>query len=235
MSELGPDARRLVEAAKGALDPSAADQARVLAAIQKHLAHGSVGQEVATTPPLARPAWPIATVGALGTGLVVLALGWGLASLPSSPRAAPAPSATPVPAPQLSVVPPTPQPKAPPAQPAPHDASAVPAPASTLTPAPPRTNEPSTKARSTRLAEEVAILSRATSALHAGRADEALAAAAEHQRKFPAGMLAEERIAVRAQALCLLGRTGEAERALARLSPSSPHGARARQRCGLEQ
>lgn len=227
MSELGPDARRLVEAAKGALDPSAADQARVLAAIQKHLAHGSVGQEVATTPPLARPAWPIATVGALGTGLVVLALGWGLASLPSSPRAAPAPSATPVPAPQLSV--------APPAQPAPHDASAVPAPASTLTPAPPRTNEPSTKARSTRLAEEVAILSRATSALHAGRADEALAAAAEHQRKFPAGMLAEERIAVRAQALCLLGRTGEAERALARLSPSSPHGARARQRCGLEQ
>src|SRR5690606_3551845 len=213
MSELGPDARRLVEAAKGALDPSAADQARVLAAIQKHLAHGSVGQEVATTPPLARPAWPIATVGALGTGLVVLALGWGLASLPPSPRAAPAPSATPVPAPQLSV--------APPAQPAPHDASAVPAPASTLTPAPPRTNEPSTKARSTRLAEEVAILSRATSALHAGRADEALAAATEHQRKFPAGMLAEERIAVRAQALCLLGRTGEAERALARLSPSS--------------
>lgn len=85
-----------------------------------------------------------------------------------------------------------------------------------------------------RLAEEVALLSRATSALHAGRAQEALSTLAEHQREFPKGHLSVERAAARAQALCQLGRKAEAERELARLSPASPQAARARRACGGE-
>jgi hypothetical protein len=85
-----------------------------------------------------------------------------------------------------------------------------------------------------RLAEEVAILSRAATNLEAGRASDALRAIDEHQRKFPNGLLAEERYAARVQALCALGRRDEAATELARLSrlaPDSPHVARARKSC----
>jgi len=85
-----------------------------------------------------------------------------------------------------------------------------------------------------RLAEEIAILSRAAHYLEAGRASEALRAVDEHQRKFPNGMLTEERYAARVQALCALGRRDEAATELARLSrlaPQSPHLSRARQSC----
>ena len=54
-----------------------------------------------------------------------------------------------------------------------------------------------------RLAQEVALLSRATSALRSGRPADALTALNEHQSQFPKGVLAEERRAARAQALCL--------------------------------
>jgi hypothetical protein len=86
-----------------------------------------------------------------------------------------------------------------------------------------------------RLAQEVAILSRAGTELHSGRAAAALRALDEHQKKFPAGLLTQERTAARIQALCALGRMTEADAELARLarsSPESPHEARARQACG---
>jgi hypothetical protein len=85
-----------------------------------------------------------------------------------------------------------------------------------------------------RLAQEVAILSRAASSLEAGRAADALRAVDEHQRKFPNGVLKEERYAARVQALCALGRRDEAASELARLSrlaPDSPQVARARHAC----
>ncbi|HEY0469564.1 MAG TPA: hypothetical protein VGC79_35485 [Polyangiaceae bacterium] len=84
------------------------------------------------------------------------------------------------------------------------------------------------------LAEEVALLSRAETELHAGRPAKALLALAEHQRKFPRGTLAEERTAARIQALCALGRNEEANaqlRQLAHISPNSAHEERARQAC----
>ena len=107
----------------------------------------------------------------------------------------------------------------------------------------PRCHEPS-PARSARplrarsadsLAEEVAILSQASAELHAGRPAAALKALEEHRRKFPRGVLAQERTSARIQALCALGRTKEAQSELARLartSPNSPHVARARKACG---
>ena len=85
-----------------------------------------------------------------------------------------------------------------------------------------------------RLAEEVALLSRATTALHSGRPQDALSALAQHQRQFPRGHLSLERAAARAQALCQLGRKMEAERELSRLPRSSPQAARARRACGSD-
>jgi hypothetical protein len=87
-----------------------------------------------------------------------------------------------------------------------------------------------------RLAEEVAILSQASVALHARRPAAALKALDEHRRKFPRGALGQERTSARIQALCALGRTNEARAELARLertSPHSPHVARARKACGV--
>ena len=81
------------------------------------------------------------------------------------------------------------------------------------------------------LAQEVALLSRATSDLRAGRAGAALKSLDEHQRKFPNGMLAVERRAVRAQALCTLKRVSEGRAELSHLAPQSPAAGRAKQLC----
>jgi len=99
-------------------------------------------------------------------------------------------------------------------------------------PAKPQVEPPSPAQRpQDRLAQEVALLSRATSDLRAGRAGAALKSLEEHQRKFPNGMLAVERRAVRAQALCTLKRVSEGRAELSRLAPQSPAAGRAKQLC----
>ena len=121
---------------------------------------------------------------------------------------------------------------APPVDPMPENAAPVAPPAE---PSAKRSPVPSRSADN--LAREVAILSRASSELRAGRPAAALKALEEHQREFPGGMLAQERTAARIQALCALGRTKQAESELARLartSPDSPHVARARKACGFD-
>ncbi len=65
------------------------------------------------------------------------------------------------------------------------------------------------------LSEEAGLLQRAERALAGNQPNAALSALAEHERRFPAGVLHEERQAARVLALCELGRTAEA-RALAR-------------------
>jgi hypothetical protein len=65
------------------------------------------------------------------------------------------------------------------------------------------------------LIEEAALLQRAERALTGHEPHAALAALDEHERRFPAGVLREERQAARVLTLCELGRTAEA-RALAR-------------------
>jgi hypothetical protein len=102
-----------------------------------------------------------------------------------------------------------------------------------ISPLPPaETPAPSAARRpSDRLAEEVAILSRAETELHAGRYSSAIRVLDEHERKFPRGTLAQERLAARIRALCGLGRTADADTALARLSRSSVHEGRTRAAC----
>jgi len=82
-----------------------------------------------------------------------------------------------------------------------------------------------------RLAEEVELLARATRDLHSARAGDALKVLDEYRRKFPNGLLMEERCAARAQALCALGRQREALAELDQLAPRSLAAARAKEIC----
>ena len=86
-----------------------------------------------------------------------------------------------------------------------------------------------------RLAEEVTIIARAETALRSGHPAVALEVLNEHERKFGNGLLAEERIAARAQALCALGRTAEAQAQLTRLSPNSLHGQPSQKACSSQK
>jgi outer membrane protein assembly factor BamD (BamD/ComL family) len=81
------------------------------------------------------------------------------------------------------------------------------------------------------LSQEVALLQPATGDLRAGRFSEALKSLDEHQRRFPNGILTEERRAARAQALCSLGRRSEAQAELSLLAAQSLAVANARHYC----
>jgi hypothetical protein len=84
------------------------------------------------------------------------------------------------------------------------------------------------------LARETSLLRSARTALDAGDADRALALLARHAQLFPAGVLAEERLATRVLALCALGRVSEARETageLESLAPASPHLTRVRSSC----
>jgi outer membrane protein assembly factor BamD (BamD/ComL family) len=87
------------------------------------------------------------------------------------------------------------------------------------------------------LAEEVSLVSKAEQRLYAGYADDALKILAEHERRFPNGTLAEQRMAARVQSLCTLGRIAEAKIDLAKLArayPLSPQLDRGRKLCGID-
>jgi hypothetical protein len=219
MSRLTPKAEKLVRAGRAALRPSDADRARIFQALLPQVGGnpGIDGGNAPAAPPAAATPILVKTVTVL-VGLVVVGGGLFFALRPAPPSA------------KTAVAPPTP----PVAAPVPvDDARQGP---EFLVPQPPFVKKPTVGSRaSDSLAQEVAILSRASADLHAGRPVAALAALAEHQRRFPTGVLALERSAARVQALCALGRTKEARVELARLSrtaPSSPHEARARKACG---
>jgi hypothetical protein len=228
MSNLSPSARQLVRAGAKAARPSDADRERVFEAMRSRLGDTAMlgAASVVVSPSLARAMWLKVSVWTLGVGLLaggaVVALR-PVAQPPLAPVAqrstaherdssAPAVVSEPNGAPAVAVV-------------EPPVAEATPA----IVPA------PSSRRPSDRLAQEVALLSRATSALRSGRAGDALKALNEHQSQFPKGVLAEERRAARAQALCALGRRSEAESELARLTPQSPQAARARQACDAKR
>ncbi len=83
--------------------------------------------------------------------------------------------------------------------------------------------------------QELALIQRATRALHRRAPARALGVLGEHARRFPSGVLAEERRALRVLSLCELGRTSEGvrerDRFLAR-HPRSPLAERVRAACG---
>ncbi len=243
MALLGPKASALVKAGRDAQRPTALDRERIQQALESRLGATAFAPEsgdatsptdaappAAAAPPVgaAPPASALPTAGASGVSVwlvsgVIVALGVLGAVFYSTGRAEPKsaalaqPSPPPVTAPALV-------PSAPQAEPE----KPLPTVPTTERAEPP---VPSSRPKQDRLAQEVALLTRATSDLNAGRAAQALKVLDEHQRKFPTGLLAEERRAARAQALCSLGRVSEAQADLARLAPRSPAVARAKQVC----
>jgi len=81
------------------------------------------------------------------------------------------------------------------------------------------------------LAQEVLLLSSATSQLSSGQAAVALKTLEQHQRRFSHGALSEERNAAKARALCMLHRQSEGRATLALLAAGSPIAARVNQDC----
>ena len=216
MASLSPRAEELARATRTAFMPSADDRERVFQALVLKLRGSLLG---AGSSGAARGI--VAKVSAVFVGLAVA--GGSLHLVSREPESQ-----------KTSVTPP--ERRSPPSPPAPVDhvhERAVPEPqraevAAKRTPRRVRVAD--------NLAQEVAILSQASSDLYTGRPADALKALDEHQRRYPGGTLAEERTAARIRALCALGRVDEARNELTRLSqstPESPHLARARKACGL--
>jgi type IV secretory pathway VirB10-like protein len=171
----------------------------------------------ATVAAVGRSIWPLISAVVVGIGIVGGALFFELNS--GTERNNPQATNIPPVAVTTQVIDPAATP------PAEQPTNPAVAPAAT---APPAT---STHRPQDRLAAEVAILSRATRDLRAGRPAEALTALDEYRRKFPKGVLSEEQRAGRAQALCALGRFDEANEKLAGLVPQSPLAVQAKQFC----
>lgn len=233
MSEtLSRDASELVRAGRRALRPTEADKARILEAVRGRVAVGeTIATENAPPPEASAPhgqtAPPVtdAPVAGLGAGKLAALTAGVLAAVAAvvvltsgrrdtevveavAPVSAAAPVATVEPADAASVVVVTPPLVA-------SESVAMP----TAQPvAPPTATSPSSRGGgSDRLAEEVALLTRAEKEFHAGNYKRALAATEEHRQRFPKGTLVQERVSLRVQALCEMGRGDEAHSEASRL------------------
>jgi len=223
MSTLSPKGRDLVRAGRRAFQPTDADRDRLLGSLRSQLGDSALPPDVgsaATAAAVGRSIWPLLSVVVAGIGIVGGALFFAFRSgteqgNPSAATVAPVVATT-----HVS------DPVAPPSVEQP----------TSLVVTPPATDPPAPTAAAAhppqdRLAAEVALLSRATRDLRAGRPAEALTALDEYRRRFPKGLLSEEQRAARAQALCALGRFDEANEKLAGLSPKSPLAVQAKQFC----
>jgi hypothetical protein len=234
MGTLGPEARALLEAGKRATRPTAADRARITQALNgrgystshkfdDHAAGSLIGKGFGL-PSLGVVAAGLALVGGLllfwprEAGLPPAAVVDVQAALPAVQALLSAPTDVEYEAPTRG-----------------DTVSVVAQLAAAPTAAPEKRAAPEARRTTDKLAEEVAILSRAEKELHGGRFSSALTALDEHRRKFPRGTLSQERVALRVHVLCGLGRVTDAEAELGvlkRLSPGSMHEGRARAACG---
>jgi len=225
MSALSPKARALIEQANAEVRPPAGEMERLEGLLDAQLRASAASPVQQPGPSPAPPAgsWRLVTSLTVGAALIGGAALWLMRPNVGQSVTTPTASTAVVVAPPSAEVPQVIAPVV--EEPAP----AVPQP----TPAPKPAPEPKAPAPPVQdaLAQEVALLSRATSDLRAGRAGSALKLLDEHQRKFPNGMLAVERRAVRAQALCTLKRVSEGRAELAQLAPQSPAAGRAKQLC----
>lgn len=225
MRELSREASELLDAGRSAFRPSAADRARVLAAITgaATLAGGAAVASAAKLSWLGyrwtqilAVAIPVAAGGAFVGGNLIGSTRTTVAPAAVSPPALVAR----VEAPAVEITPPVLEP--------PSEATVT---VPSGKPAAPPLDSPKPGPQ---IGQEVALLSKAQAELSSGRASQALLALAEHAQRFPRGALAEERMATRARALCALGRMAEAEAELNRVerrNPGSAYLPRAREAC----
>jgi hypothetical protein len=173
---------------------------------QRVLARARAAQGLAETAParFARPRRPALLLAAT---LVLVIATVSYAAWHEWDRAVERPKALDLPAPTL----------APPRRPTPPSSveGAPPAQSSAAESPIPKKAEPSVAAPSSSAtyALELAILERARDAIAKGDHAAGLRAIATHQRRFPAGLLREEREALRVKALAGLGKADEAQRA----------------------
>ena len=223
MSTLSLKGRDLVRAGRRAFHPTDADRERLLGTLRSQLGDSSLPPDMgsmATAAAAGRSIWPLISAVVVGIGIVGGALSFALRSGTERDNP-PVTNVAQVAAAQQAndpVAPPTAELATSPAATAP--AADPPAPPAAAAHRP-----------QDRLADEVAILSRATRDLRAGRPAEALKALDEYRHKFPKGLLSEEQRAARAQALCALGRFDEANEKIAGLAPHSPLAVQAKQFC----
>jgi hypothetical protein len=240
VDDLNPDAATLLRAGRNSFRPRAPDRDRVLDSLRARLGEGILVDRQpggATHPAAAALRTMLQKWLLVGLPAII-----GLAWIVARERAAPVSMASTAPA----------APPAPVVATAAAESTAAPtaeAPASTAAslgvtaPAerpdnPPHAGVARSAARSTAdsLRREVALLAKATRELSSGRAEDALQTLGEHERQFPSGALAQERMATRVEALCSLGRAAEAKRdltKLARVYPRSAYLERARAVCGF--
>ena len=234
MADLRPDARALIRAGKTALRPQAEDRERVLQSLTRVLGEGATLGAVRRTKPPAGAAGPFPLASWVVGGLGLLAVGSGIlvATRPwtkaSSPVTAPVSSALSTVEPVAAATIPSVNADDLPVRARVEGLSVLPRSAA---------GSPSARSPSDSLPEEVRLLSKAEQQLSAGHPAEALTTLGEHERRFPSGALAEERLAARVQSLCGLGRVNEARMDLAKLGrayPGSPHFDGARRFCGID-
>jgi hypothetical protein len=235
---LTPGARAIVDAARGDDEPGAGDRERVRAKVLAALAAG--GAAGAGAAGKASAATSATAGGALATKLAVIAVAVaGLATGAYLAMRSPSTTTTPPPSQsEVSALPPEPQPEPEVVPEVTADASIEMAPEDVPDPAPkPRAKrkvEAPALSPADSLREERALIARASDALRDGDGAAALAAVKEHQRRFPDGLLIEERSAARVQALCALGRTADgtsAREAFLARWPRSVHAAKVRAAC----
>jgi hypothetical protein len=240
MRDKSPDPAALIRAGRTAFRPESSDRERVLQSLTRTLGEGAFldgphhADLTRSLTPSAFPvrAWVLGGLGAIALGgtVIVAAHPWTSTSLqvpvpvaPSVFTAEPSPAATLPPSPNADDREPEPQ--------------RAEGPSSALRPLAPMARSSIASRPSDSLQEEVRILSRAEQQLNSGHADEALKTLAEHERRFPDGALAEERMAARVQSLCALGRVPAARADLAKFAhayPRSPYLDRARRFCDTD-
>lgn len=234
MPDLRPDARALLRAGKDAFRPQVGDRERVLQSLTRALGEGATSGALRRTDPPAGAAssfplgsWALGGLGALavGAGLMAASHSWKRASpAVTAPVSSAVSAAGPLPSATVPSV----------------NADDLPETRAERRSTPVRPAAPSSAPHSApdSLPEEVRLLSKAELQLGAGRPAEALSTLAEHERRYPSGVLVEERLAARVQALCALGRVSDARADLARLArgyPGSAHLDRARRFCGIDE
>ena len=236
MPELKPDKDALMRAGRTAFRPQAADRVRVRQSLARTLGEStflegshSPRTTKSVAPRLPLQQWVLGGVGALTLSAAVVV---GAHSWKTTARAVP-PAA-----PSVLVAEPVSSPPAVPPLSNADDGTHEPPRAEGPTIARGPSARPAVAhASSDSLSEEVHLLSRAEQQLNSGHADEALSTLGEHERRFPHGALAEERMAARVQSLCVLGRVAEARADLTRFArayPRSAHLDHARAFCGID-
>ena len=218
MPGLSKQASDLIASCRTALRPNEADRDRIVGCLRAVLGEAALPVTAVAVSPTSLLGWNTLLAGAIACGIFggALALGshrWH--SLSEAPARTSSPESAPVGAPS--------------AQPAPSLSStlALNGQSAARNQAPQQQADP--------LAQEVALLARATTALNAGRAREALAILAVHERRFPQGMLSIERRSAKAKALCWLGRSSEARVELSQLPPDSLAIAQRDSSCGQSE